>query len=164
MKKQKINIISFSKIFLNVAVKAAVATLGLTLMFCAFYWYNNTLFLWEAKFMWPQGSFSEIKFKSGTTGDRARMVVDLIQSKKIIGIDANKIPTILGKQTGDYYHSDSISTYRLTDEGRADWILTLVPGDDGKIEQIFIRKSCCSISKKMAYSGLDLADPPQIGG
>lgn len=152
------SIISYLKSSIRVIAKVTLGILVLTGIFGGFYWFNNTLFLWEAKILWPKESFSEVKFKTGST-DRARMVVDLIQSKKLVGIESNKIPLLLGEETGDYYHSDSVSTYRLTDQGKADWILTFVPGDDGKIEHIFIRKSCCSVSKRILYLSLELADP-----
>ena len=45
-----------------------------------------------------------------------------------------------GVLTGDYYATDSNFTYRLTNRGSADWILTLVPGNNGKIEKVFIRR------------------------
>lgn len=142
-----------------VLLKTALGTLILIGLFGIFYWYNNRLFLWEASFIWQKEAFSETKFKNGSTDDRARMVVDLIRRKIFIGVDSDQIQARLGKETGDYYHSDSNSTYRLTDRGNADWILTFVSGDDGKIQKVFIRKSCCSISKKIVLATMKILDP-----
>lgn len=157
--KNKINVISFLKKSIQFIFKAIVVTFSISIIFGIFYWYNNRLFLWEASLIWTQEPFSESKFKADLTEDRAKMSVDLIQSKKLIGIESNKIHDLLGKETGDYYYSDANFTYRLTNRGNADWILTLVTGEDGKIERIFIRKSCCSISRRILYLGLDIADP-----
>ncbi len=153
------NTISLLKRSAGIAIKA---TLGLTILasiFCIFYWYNNRLFLWEASLVWTQEPFSESKFKTGSTQDRSRMVVDLIRNEKLLGVTSDKIHEQLGEETGDYYYTDSNFTYRLTEKGSADWILTLIPGDDGKIRQIFIRKSCCSISQKILYWSLESSEP-----
>ena len=157
--KKGTNINSLLRKILHGVAKVALAIIAIAAAFGFLYWYNNTLFMWEAKIIWPQDPFSETKFKSGPAQERRRMVVDLIRSKKFIGVDSDKVPTLLGAETGDYYYSDSNSTYRLTDNGNADWILTFVSDGDGKIGRVFIRKSCCSVSKKMLYVSLDLADP-----
>jgi hypothetical protein len=128
-------------------------------LFTSFYWYNNRLFLWEANLLWRQEAFSELKFKGGTPEDRARMVVDLIKSKKFIGEDLNKLTDQLGSKNGDYYNYDTNITYRLTEKNNADWILTFIPGDNGKIERVFIRKSCCSVSKRILNVVMDITDP-----
>src|SRR5690606_664228 len=121
MKKGQRNIISYMKKYFQVIAKTIICILSLTAVLGVFYWYNNTLFLWEAKIIWAQEPFSELKFKNSSSEDRARMVVDLIKYKKLLGMDSNKVPTFLGEETGD----------------------------DGKINRVYIRKSCCSISKKL---------------
>lgn len=131
----------------------------LVVFFICFYWYNNRLFLWEASLLWRQEAFSELKFKDGTTDERARMVVDLIKSKKFVGEDLDKLTDQLGSKNGDYYNYDTNITYRLTEENNADWILTFIPGDNGKIERVFIRKSCCSVSKRILNVVIDITDP-----
>jgi hypothetical protein len=77
------------------------------------------------------------------------MVVSLIQSNQFIGAESEEISTILGEETGDYYQSDLNITYRLTNYGNADWILTFKTDDTGKVNDVFIRKSCCSLSKRL---------------
>ncbi|HEY8270277.1 MAG TPA: hypothetical protein VIG33_05270 [Pseudobdellovibrionaceae bacterium] len=149
------NTISLLKTSVYIFIKAILGLSILTSVFGAFYWYDNRLFLWEASLIWPQEPFSESKFKIGSTQDRSRMVVDLIRNEKLLGVASNKIQEQLGGETGDYYYNDSNFTYRLTERGSADWILTLIPGDNGKIRQIFIRKSCCSISQKILYWSLE---------
>lgn len=149
------NMTSLFKRSVSMTFKILIGMLILFSVFGIFYWCNNRLFLWEASFLWPQEPFSESKFKSGSTQERSRMVVDLIHSKKLLGVASDKIHEKLGEETGDYYHTDSNFTYRLTERGSADWILTLVPGDDGNIAKSFIRKSCCSVSQKILHWGLE---------
>jgi hypothetical protein len=153
------NVTRFFKKSVSIAIKAMIGIVILGVFFAAFYGYNNRLFLWEAKLIWPQEHFLSDKFKHGSTQDRSRMVVDLINSKKLLEIDSRKIPDLLGDETGDYYFNDSNFTYRLTEKGNADWILTLVTGENGKIKNVFIRKSCCSISKKILHGLIDAFGP-----
>lgn len=157
MKTEKVNT-SFLKKFTRFFSRAILYILVLALVFSVYYWYNNRLFLWEAKLLWPHEPFSAVKFKTGSTQDRAKMSVDLIQSKKLINVEYEKIHEALGEKTGDYYISDTNFTYRLTDKGDADWVLTLITGNDGKIERAFIRKSCCSVSKRIIYFGFDVSE------
>ena len=131
----------------------------LGIFFICFYWYNNRLFLWEASLLWRQEAFSELKFKGGSPEERARMVVDLIKSKKFIGVDLTKLTDLLGDKNGDYYNYDTNITYKLTEKNNADWILTFIPDDSGKIERVFIRKSCCSVSKRILNKAIDFSDP-----
>jgi hypothetical protein len=140
-------------------LRTAIGLFALLVMFSFFYWYNNNLSVWEARLLWPQKPFSSESFKSGSEQDRAQMVVDLISSKILLTIDYHRVSDLLGDETGDYYVTDSNFTYRLTNRGSADWILTLIPGDSGKIEMAFIRKSCCSVSKKVLGRLLNFADP-----
>jgi hypothetical protein len=81
------------------------------------------------------------------------MAADIIRNNRLLGFPSDKIHEQLGESTGDYYYTDANFTYKLTETGNADWILTLVTGEDGKIEKVFIRKSCCSISKKNPLLG-----------
>lgn len=132
----------------SILMKVVAAIIAIIVTFALFYWFNNNLSIWEARFLWPQKPFSSESFKSGTEQDRAQMAVDLISSQALLKIDYHKVPDLLGEETGDYYVTDSNYTYRLTNRGGADWILTIVPGNNGKIEKVFIRKSCCSVSKQ----------------
>ncbi len=113
-----------------------------------FYYYNNRLFLWEAQILWSQRPFDAVKFKNGSTQERAQMVVSLINSKYLVELDGDKVSQILGEENGDYYHYDSNATYRLTEHGNADWILTITTDGQGRVNRLFIRKSCCSVSRK----------------
>ncbi len=158
--KNKVDIFYFFKRMTTVVARIILGLIVLSFGFGAFYWYNNRLFLWEAKLLWSQQPFSEEKFKYGSTEERAGMVVDLIQSRRLLGADPMQLPILLGEETGDYYHSDSNSTYRLTDKGGADWMLTFVSDGEGKIVRIFIRKSCCSVSRRMFdFILLKIVDP-----
>lgn len=139
--------------------KVVVAIFAISILFGLFYWFNNNLSSWEARILWPQKPFSSEAFKSGSEEDRAHMVVDLISSQVLLQINYDKVTDLLGDETGDYYVTDSNFTYRLTNRGNADWILTLVPGNNGKIEKVFIRKSCCSVSHKILNQFFDSADP-----
>ncbi len=143
----------------RILMKFAAALFATTVSFSMFYWFNNNLSLWQARIMWPQKPFSSEAFKAGSEQDRAQMVVDLISSQILLKTDHEKITNMLGEETGDYYVTDSNFTYRLTNRGSADWILTLVPGNNGKIDQVFIRKSCCSISKQALRLALEALDP-----
>src|SRR5687768_16135851 len=96
-----------------IIIKVILAMFILITVFTAYYWYNNRLFLWEARILWNQQTFTDAEFKSGTMEKRAKMVVDLIKSKRFIGVDPNQISHLLGEETGDYYHNDSILTYKL---------------------------------------------------
>lgn len=158
MKTNKKNII-FLKKLVGLAIKAVLGVFTLVLFFGAFYWYNNRLFLWEASLLWPQEEFSESKFKVAPPEERLKMVVDLVRNQKILGMDSAKITDLLGPETGDYYHTDSNFTYRLSNKGDADWMLTLVSGENKKIERVFIRKSCCSTSQKILYRSLEISEP-----
>ena len=118
--------------------------------FLGFYFYNNHLFLWEARILWGQSPFEAENFENGSAKEKSKMVVDLIERQSFVGLKASSVPEILGHGTGDYYYSDENTTYRLTENGYADWILTFSADDQGRIKKVFIRKSCCSISKKIA--------------
>lgn len=122
-----------------------------SVMFLGYYQYNNRLFLFEAEFLWGSKKFNETEFHNGSSAVRASMAADLIRSKKFIGERCTTIPEILGEETGDYYHSDSNSTYKLSEKQSANWILTFTCGESGKVEKVFIRKSCCSISQKLIF-------------
>ncbi len=82
------------------------------------------------------------------------MAADLIEKMTLIGADCKGIPETLGEPNGDYYHTESNYTYRLTDKDTANWILTFVCNDHGKIAHVFIRKSCCSVSQDILFWGL----------
>jgi len=140
-------------------LRTIIGLFALFIIFASFYWYNNNLSLWEARLLWSQRPFSSESFKSGSEQDRAQMVVDLISSQVLLKLDYHNIPDVLGEETGDYYVTDSNFTYRLTNRGSADWILTLVPGDSGNIEKVFIRKSCCSSSKQILNFALNALGP-----
>lgn len=123
--------------------------MGISILFSLFYFYNNRLFLFEARLLWSQQKFEQEKFRFGSIETRASMSVNLIESEALIGTPINLIPEYLGAPTGDYYHQDTNYTYQLTDKGNADWVLTFVSNSEGKVSKIFIRKSCCSVSKKI---------------
>lgn len=130
----------------------------LVLFFCIFYWYNNRLFWWEASLLWPQKKFSEAEFRLSSPVERSQMVVDIIRNNRLLGMPTGDIDRRLGENTGDYYYSESNFTYRLTEKGETDWILTLVSGESGKVEHVFIRKSCCSISRRILLVGMEISD------
>ena len=145
--------------FVTLALKISGGCAGLLFLFGAFYFYNNRLFLIEAKIIWPQKKFDREVFRAGTTRDRASMAVDLVESKTFIGLPISNVRDILGDPTGDYYHQDTNYTYRLTDKGRSDWILTFVSDDEGKVRRVFIRKDCCSMSQEILHVGLEIVTP-----
>ena len=145
--------------FFTLGVKVIVVFVALSLSFFIFYWCNNRLFLFEARMIWPENNFSEQSFKGESSTGRASMAADLIEKQAYIGMECKKIPELLGDSTGDYYYQDSNYTYRLTDNESANWILTFVCDENGTIAKVFIRKSCCSISKRILLFGLDLIDP-----
>ena len=128
-------------------------------IFFGYYQYNNRLFLLEAEVLWGSKKFNETEFHNGSSATRASMATDLIRSKKFIGERCDSIPEILGEETGDYYHSDSNSTYKLSENQSANWILTFICGESGSVEKVFIRKSCCSISQKLLYWGIEAIEP-----
>ncbi len=134
----------------RLALKTSLICLIVVGLFPLYYWYNNRLFLLEAKILWTQEAFTEESFRVGTTEDRAMMAVDLIERKNYIGVTCKKIPELLGEQTGDYYYQESNTTFRLTNKGFADWILTFIC-DKGVIREVFIRKSCCSVSQEILF-------------
>lgn len=138
---------------------AALAVIFVPAMFLALYQYNNRLFLFEAEILWGSKQFNEIEFHNGSPETRASMTTDLIRSKKIIGERCASIPEVLGEETGDYYHSDSNSTYKLSEKQSANWILTFICGNSGSIEKIIIRKSCCSTSQMLLHWGLEAIGP-----
>ncbi|MFN7728042.1 MAG: hypothetical protein ACK5P7_02675 [Bdellovibrio sp.] len=122
----------------------------MSVLSAGFYYYNNHLFTWEAKVHWSQEPFDASRFKNGSMEERAKMAASLITGRYLLGMNADEVSYVLGEETGDYYKSDSNLTYRLTNKGNADWILTLTADDNGKICQVFIRKSCCSVSRRAA--------------
>ncbi len=140
----------------KILFKSVFVAISLLLIFIAFYLYNNELYLFEAKFIWPSSKFTVEHFKQGSTLERASMAADLISSKNFIGLRCESIPIALGPRTGDYYVSDSNHTYKLTEKSSANWILTFVCSDKGIVEQVIIRKSCCSMTRKLINWGLDL--------
>ncbi len=143
------DIINLLRMSLNLIKKSVLFLVGTVVLFSLFYFYNNRLFLFEARLLWPQNEFEQEKFRLGSIEDRAAMSVNLIERGELIGMPINLIPQYLGPSTGDYYHQDTNYTYQLTDRGSADWILTFVSNDEGTVSKIFIRKSCCSISRKI---------------
>ncbi|PWU13014.1 MAG: hypothetical protein C5B49_15345 [Bdellovibrio sp.] len=144
--------------FLIFILRFAFAFLALFILFGTFYWFNNRLTALEAKIIWHQKKFDEPSFKSAGPQERASMAANLIEEKKFIDTECEKIPELLGQPTGDYYHQHSNYTYRLTERESANWILTFICVN-GKIESVFIRKSCCSISQRVLFWGLDIAEP-----
>ncbi len=137
------------------SLKILIFIFVMPVMSVAFYYYNNHLFVWEAKFQWSQEPFDASRFKNGSVEERAQMAADLIESRYLLGLNADEVSQLLGEETGDYFNSVSNLTYRLTNKGNADWILTLTADDNGKISQVFIRKSCCSVSRRVADFVLD---------
>ncbi|MGE0633516.1 MAG: hypothetical protein AB7O96_13975 [Pseudobdellovibrionaceae bacterium] len=143
----------------KIATTAALAVIFAPAVFLAFYQYNNRLFLFEAEILWGSKQFNEIEFHGGSPATRASMTADLIRSKKFIGERCDSIPEVLGEETGDYYHSDSNSTYKLSEKQSANWILTFICGESGNIEKIIIRKSCCSTSQMLLHWGFEVIGP-----
>lgn len=137
----------------------ALAMIFAPAMFLAYYQYNNRLFLLEAEILWGSTKLNEMEFRTGSSATRASMAVDLIRSEKFIGERCDFIPNVLGEETGDYYHSDSNSTYKLSEKQSANWILTFICGESGSIEKVIIRKSCCSTSQKLFHWGLEAIGP-----
>jgi hypothetical protein len=133
------------------------STIGIAVGFFLFYQFDNRLFLFEARMLWAPAPFDAQLFQSGSVSERASMSVSIIKSERFVGHKCNAVREELGKATGDYYNSDSNITYRLTDKGSADWILTFVCAENGTIERVFIRKSCCSTSQKILYWTLERA-------
>ena len=146
------------KVTIKKIIMLIILTVIAPLIFLAYYCYNNRLFLVEAEFLWDSKKFNETDFRNGTSNTRASMVTDLIRSKKFIGVKCESITESLGEETGDYYQSDSNSTYKLTENPSANWILTFICGDSGKVEKVFIRKSCCSASQKLLYQFISAID------
>lgn len=143
----------------HILIKTALTMSAIIVSFALFYWYNNNLSIWEARILWPQIPFSSEAFKSGSEQERAQMVVDLMTSQTLLNTRHQEIAQLLGNETGDYYVNDSTFTYRLTNRESANWILTLVPDDTGKIKKVFIRKSCCSVSRNILNSVVEFYDP-----
>ena len=112
--------------------------------------------MFEAEALWGREHFNEIDFKNGSPATRATMTVDLIRSRKFVGERCESIPEILGEETGDYYHSDGNSTYKLSERKSANWILTFICGESGRIESVIVRRSCCSVSQRILLWGLDI--------
>lgn len=128
-------------------------------LFSAFYFYNNRLFLFEAEMLWNSTQLNKLEFRDGNPQKRATMAADIIQSEQFIGKSCSAIPLELGTSTGDYYISDVNTTYKLTENTSANWILTFVCGDHQEIEKVFIRKSCCSTSQTMLFWIIEIMEP-----
>jgi hypothetical protein len=141
--------------FKKLLITSVILILIIPVFSLLFYYYNNRLFSIEAKILWNQTPFAEEDFRSGSSSIRASMVVDLIKSNKYIGESCSSITNKLGEKTGDYYHSDSNSTYRLTEKTSANWILTFVCGQSGNVDRVIIRKSCCTASQKFLFWSLE---------
>ena len=144
------------RIFIKFTVLAAISMFTICLLFALFYYCDNRLFLWQARWLWPQRPFVAEEFQKGTPAERATMVVDIIKSKRFLGQPMDFVTRQLGPETGDYYYNDGHQTYKLTDRDRknTNWILTVLSDNSRNAEKVFIRKSCCSISKKMLYAGV----------
>ena len=125
-------------------------------LFIAFYFYDNRLFLFEAKLLWKSNPLNKSEFRSGSIQKRSTMAYDIIQSKQFIGKNCLSIRSDLGDSTGDYYISDVNTTYLLTEKASANWILTFICGDNQKIESVIIRKSCCSVSQNILFWTIEL--------
>lgn len=148
----------FRKIIFYI-IRLLILAVCCIIAFVIFFQYNNRLFVTEARLIWPTAKFDENAFRSGTSSVRASMAVDIIENKLFIGASCHSIPESLGEETGDYYNSDSNSTYSLTNKPTANWILTFVCDDNGVIEKVFIRKGCCSVSKKILGWSINIASP-----
>jgi hypothetical protein len=148
---------NFRKIFDFGLLKKTFFILGIILIFfVGFVFFDNRLLIFEANIIWPQKSFDEVIFKNGNADARASMVADLIAKKKYIGSECKNIPEFLGEPNGGYYHQDTNYTYLLTAKPSANWVLTFLCGDEGRVEAVFIRKSCCSISHQVLLFCLGL--------
>ncbi len=121
----------------------------LMVLFFLFYQYNNRLFVFEAKLIWPQSKFNSELFQTAQYESRRAMVADILDSDLFLGKPITTVKEQLGAPDGDYYYGDSNYTYALTKKGNADWILTFISNDMGIVERIVIRKSCCSTSRRV---------------
>lgn len=149
-------------IFVKLAMFVGTSILGLCLLFALFYYFDNRLFLWQARWIWPQRAFIAEEFKRSNPTQQATMVVDIIKSKRFIGKSMSVVQKELGPPTGDYYHNEVHYTYRLTERKKTNWTLTFLSDGSGAVESVFIRKSGYSISKKILYAGIDLIPKPKI--
>ncbi len=109
----------------------------------------------EAEISWGTKKLNESAFYSGSASIRASMTANLIRSEKFIGKSCVTISEILGEKTGDYYVSDGNVTYALTEKKSANWILTFICGESGRVERVIIRKSCCSASQSLVRFGIN---------
>jgi hypothetical protein len=125
----------------------------------AFYVYENRLFSIEAKIYFGSEKFEADRFKAGTPQDRSKMTADILKENYYFNVDCIRVREELGSPNGDYHISDSNLTYRLTDYGAADWILTFTCGSNKKIDSVYVRKSCCSFSQKSLSTLFDMTQP-----
>jgi hypothetical protein len=100
----------------------------------------------EAETRWGTQKFSAEKFKSGSSSDRAKMTVSLIQSNHLNGKHSDAVKAELGPFTG-YFWSEKVPAYILEEgwtRGKSTWQLVCLLNDDGTVKAVRIHKNCCS--------------------
>lgn len=101
----------------------------------------------QADKKWGHAAFSELKFKKASPEERAALVVNLINSKKLEGVSLEMVRKLLGPPDG-YFLDDTIPAYlmgkRSPGEKKEAWQIVLIPNEERtKIIEIKIHKNCC---------------------
>lgn len=136
----------FKFILVSVAGLVVVGALGSSAIKA--YRIGETMTLKEAEKRWGKEKLSEEKFKNGSPAVRARMIVDLIQTKRFEGKPVKEVFDSLGWSDGHFF-SDMVPAYIVEEGNKAlkkdTWqVVFLLTGDSQRISEVIIHKNCCS--------------------
>ena len=102
----------------------------------------RSLSIEEAQKKWGRITFKADEFKKGNFEIRAKMVVDLIDSKVFIGKEIKIVRKLLGPQDG-YFINDSILAYLLTPiKSKKMWQVVFIPDKKWqKVKKVEIKEN-----------------------
>jgi hypothetical protein len=99
----------------------------------------------NAEKKWGTKKFEAISYKKSSDPDKAKMAVDLIKNKYLVGWTFTKLREQMGAPDS-YFFSDTIYAYRIDEpvENKESWQLLFIPDDKlEKVAEIKINKFCC---------------------
>ena len=108
------------------------------------FWFGKTMSASAAETKWGKAEFNSQKFKTATSGERAKMASTMVRQKNLwIGKSIKDIRKELGTHDG-YYFTDSIPAYLIqeteTRDGEA-WQVVFIPDNRYKIKDLIIHRN-----------------------
>ena len=133
------------KLFLFSILIFGVLCVGIWQVYAMHPWLGKTMSVSQVKKKWGEHPFDMEQFKNGDVEARAKMAYALINSKKLLGLNASEVRAKLGDFDGHYF-SESYPTYLIQiakSQKEESWQLVFLIDDKKRVKEIIVHKNCC---------------------